>query len=294
MTLHLCLKERFPRLQAGEYFDFARHTTIGCGGTAAAWASPKDGEELALLMDFLKREHIPCCFLGAGANVLPQDGLFDGVVIRFDRMRELRADGTAVRVGAGVTGGRLLKELEARTLAGAEFLTGIPMTVGGGAAMNAGVKEGHIGDLVESVTCVEAGRTFVLTNAECRFSEKDSIFLQDRLAVVAVKLRLKKSFPEEIARRRCYFRLKRSSLPKGRSMGCVFVNPEGMSAGALIDGCGLKGASVGGARVSELHANFIINEGATSSEISALIALVKRRVYEERGILLREEIRRLP
>ena len=74
----------------------------------------------------------------------------------------------------------------------------------------------------------------------------------------------------------------------------MFVNPEGMSAGALIDGCGLKGASVGGARVSELHANFIINEGATSSEISALIALVKRRVYEERGILLLEEIRRLP
>ena len=294
MTLHLCLKERFPRLQAGEYFDFARHTTIGCGGTAAAWASPKDGEELALLMDFLKREHIPCCFLGAGANVLPQDGLFDGVVIRFDRMQELSAEGTAVRIGAGVTGGRLLKELEARTLAGAEFLTGIPMTVGGGAAMNAGVKEGHIGDLVESVTCVEAGRTFVLTNAECRFSEKDSIFLQDRLAVVAVKLRLKKSFPEEIARRRCYFRLKRLSLPKGRSMGCVFVNPEGMSAGALIDGCGLKGASVGGARVSDVHANFIINEGATSSEISALIALIKRRVYEERGILLREEIRRLP
>ena len=294
MTLHARLKAHFPKLEAAEYFDFARHTAIGCGGTASAWAAPRNGEELALLLDFLRREHIPHCFLGAGANVLPKEGLFDGVVIRFCRMQQLCAEGRTVRVGAGVTGGRLLKELEARTLAGAEFLAGIPMTVGGAAAMNAGVREGHLGDLIESVTCAEAGRCFTLTNQECRFFEKDSIFLREKFAVTCVTLNLKYSFPEEIARRRCYFRLKRASLPKGRSMGCVFVNPEGRSAGALIDGCGLKGTRIGGAKVSELHANFILNEGGTSGDVAALIAHIQKIVCERTGILLREEIQRLP
>ena len=294
MTLYGLLSERFPRLCAGEYFDFARHTSIGCGGTAAAWASPRSGEELSSLLAFLEGTCIPYCFLGAGANVLPRDGFFDGVVIRFCGFCSLAAEGALVRVGAGVTGGRLLRFAKEKCLAGAEFLTGIPMTVGGAVAMNAGVKEGHIGELISRVVCASAGRTFCLSQAECAFEEKVSIFLRENIAVIGAELRLKHSFPEEIARRRCYFRTKRRELPKGRSMGCVFVNPEGKSAGAVIEACGLKGMRLGGARVSEVHANFILNDGGTASEVSALIALVKARVEKETGIVLREEVRRLP
>ena len=294
MTLADYLIGRLTRLCAGGPFDFARHTTIGCGGTAAAWACPKSGEELASLLALLKEQNIPSCFLGAGANVLPRDGVFDGVVIRFSGFCSLAAEGAWVRVGAGVTGGRLLRFAKEKCLAGAEFLTGIPMTVGGAVAMNAGVKEGHIGELISRVFCASAGRTFCLSQAECAFQEKDSIFLRENIAVIGAELKLKHSFPEEIARRRCYFRTKRRALPKGRSMGCVFVNPEGKSAGAVIEACGLKGMRLGGARVSDVHANFILNDGGTASEVSALIALVKERVREETGIVLREEVRRLP
>ena len=294
MTLHGLLKERFPHLRAGEYFDFARHTSIGCGGTAAVWAAPGSGEELAVVLAFLREKGIPHCFLGAGANVLPRDGFFDGVVFRFTAFKELKAEGRLLRVGAGVTGGALLRFAEENCLAGAEFLTGIPMTAGGAIAMNAGVQEGHMGELVSRVFCASAGRCFPLTARECAFGEKDSIFLHEDIAVLGAELMLKESFPEEIARRRCYFRTKRRALPKGRSMGCVFVNPEGKSAGAVIEACGLKGMRLGGARVSELHANFILNDGGTASEVSALIALVKERVREETGIVLREEVRRLP
>ena len=106
--------------------------------------------------------------------------------------------------------------------------------------------------------------------------------------------RLERRERREIEARTAYYAARRAHLPKGRSMGCVFVNPEGKSAGALIDGCGLKGLSVGGAYVSQRHANFIINSGATAGEISTLIGLVKNRVFERTGVLLREEIRRLP
>ena len=294
MTAAGYLRAHFPRLKAGERFDFARHTSIGCGGTAAAWACPSDGEELASLLALCERERIPYCFLGAGANVLPQDGLFDGVVIRFRGFRKLEAEGCIVRVGAGVTGGRLLRFARENCLAGAEFLTGIPMTVGGAVAMNAGVKEGHIGDLVSGVVCAVPGRVFALSSEACRFGEKDSIFLREKIAVIGGELKFKYSFPDEIERRRCYFRLKRASLPKGRSMGCVFVNPEEESAGALIERCGLKGVRIGGARVSEIHANFILNDGGSSADVSALIALVKERVKRETGVVLREEVRRLP
>ena len=148
--------------------------------------------------------------------------------------------------------------------------------------------------LFAGVACAVPGRVFSLPSEACRFGEKDSIFLREKIAVIGAELKFKYSFPDEIERRRCYFRLKRASLPKGRSMGCVFVNPEEESAGALIERCGLKGVRIGEARVSEVHANFILNEGGSSADVSALIALVKERVERETGVVLREEVRRLP
>ncbi len=293
MGIFSTLHERFPGVRGEEDFPFARHTTIGCGGTAAAAFSPSSAEELALLLRVLEAENIPYCFLGAGANVLPREGRFEGAVIRFDGFSSLRAEGDTIVAGAGVTGGRLLGFARAHALGGAEFLTGIPMTAGGAVVMNAGVREGHIGDLIEEVYCVAGGVPRIFSARECAFGEKTSVF-QSGIAVTGMRLRLRQETATEIASRTEYFRKKRAHLPKGRSMGCVFVNPAGLSAGAIIEACGLKGTKLGGARVSEIHANFILNEGGSSEDIEALIALVKRRVQGRTGILLTEEIRRIP
>ena len=293
MDIFALLRDCFPDLCLEQDFSFARHTTIGCGGRAAVCASPASEEELAALLAWLAKRSIPYCFLGAGANVLPRDGDFDGVVVRFSRMNSLEEADGMIAAGAGVTGGALLRFAGAHRLGGLEFLTGIPTTVGGAVTMNAGVASGHLGDIVERVVGVEKGKLRVFSRAECRFSEKTSVF-QEGIAVAKAYLRTEPSDEEAIRARMACFREKRKHLPKGRSMGCVFVNPEGRSAGAVIDSCGLKGLSVGGARVSEIHANFILNEGGTAEDISILIATVKKRVFERTGILLREEVRRIP
>lgn len=284
---------RFPKIAWERVFSFAKHTTIGCGGVAALAASPADEESAAKLLGTLCEERIPHCFLGAGANVLPADGLFEGVVVRFDRLKMLCADGETLFAGAGVTGGALLRFAERERIGGFEPLTGIPMTVGGGIVMNAGISEGHFSDVTAEVIGIEKGKIRKFSLKDCAFSEKTSIF-QSGIAVTGAYLKGKSATPSAIAARREFFRARRAHLPKGRSMGCVFVNPAGDTAGRLIEHCGLKGIRVGGAVVSHEHANFILNEGGSSADVSALIALVKEEVLRQTGVLLREEIRRLP
>lgn len=290
MDIYAVFGERFPRVQTERDFSFAAHTTIGCGGNAAFAVSPESAEETAEILSFLKAERIPYCFLGAGANVLPKDGYWEGVVIRFQRLCSLQAEDNLIYAGAGVSGGKLLRFATEQNLGGFEPLAGIPMTVGGGAAMNAGIRGTHFSDLVVSVRGVENGTMRTFTLKECGYSDKYSIFLQD-IAITSVCLRGKKS--NYVAQNIAYYLARRSALPKGRSMGCTFVNPEGMSAGEIIDRCGLKGLTVGKACVSDVHANFIINEGSSSRDVAELITVVKEEVKRQTGILLREEIRRI-
>ena len=286
------LKEKFPKLKFEPNYSFARHTTIGCGGTAACCVYPDSTETVAELISYLSREKIPHCFLGAGANVLPAEGEYAGVVIKFSGMQRLTSSGELVEADAGVTGGRLLKFSCENALSGFEPFTGIPMTIGGGVTMNAGIPDLHFADVVEKVTAVEKGKIYEFSNKDCGFSQKESIF-QSGIAVTKVILRGGMAQSSLISEREKFYRERRKHLPKGRSMGCVFVNPPGVSAGKLIDECGLKGRRVGGAVVSEIHANFIINEGGTSDEIAELIEIVKQTVKRGKGILLREEIRRI-
>ncbi len=293
MNISALLCEHLRGLCLEENFSFARHTTIGCGGSASVCAYPQDREELFCLLKILKNHGIPYCFLGAGANVLPADCPFEGVVIRFMRFSSIEQDGEEVLCGAGVTAGELLRFTEERGLGGLEFLTGIPASMGGAVVMNAGVKERHLSDIVQTVYAVEGGKARSFPRNECDFSEKRSIF-QSGIAVTHLRLKAAHTPREEILERKAYFRAKRAHLPKGRSMGCVFVNPAGASAGEIIDRCGLKGLSRGGAFVSREHANFIINRGGTSEDIQTLIRLIKVRVFSKTGIRLREEIRYIP
>lgn len=287
------IKKKFPDLTVQADFPFAKHTTIGCGGHAAVALAPSTAQQTAELLRFLSAENIPYCFLGAGANVLPADGFFHGAVIRFCSLNTLERENDTLTVGAGVTGGRLLRFARENALSGLEPFTGIPMTVGGGIAMNAGIAARHFSDVAEEVTAVYNGEIVTLKNSECGFSEKASVF-QSGIAVLQARIRLCPSDKETIVRESGIYRARRAHLPKGRSMGCTFVNPPEGAAGALIDECGLKGYAAGKAFVSPVHANFIINEGTCAADVASIIDTVKRTVYEKTGILLREEIKRLP
>ena len=292
MDLLSMLNEGLPSVEKEPDFSFAQHTTIGSGGSAAVALSPSDPEEAAACISFLCAKKIPYCFLGAGANVLPRDGRFEGAVIRFRRMKTL-SFAEALYAGAGVTGGELLSFAERHCVTGFEPFTGIPTTVGGGVAMNAGIAARHFGDLVVSVVACENGSIKAFTHEECRFSLKKSVFLEG-IAVLGVYFQAERAPQADIKARTAQYAERRKALPKGRSMGCTFVNPEGISAGELIDRCGLKGRRIGQASVSLEHANFIINEGTSSADIARLIDEVKEEVFRRTGILLREEIRRIP
>lgn len=293
MEIISCLRERFPCLISEENFSFSKHTTIGCGGVAAVAVYPQYTAELARVISYCNDNEISYCFLGAGANVLPAEGFFEGVVVRFSRLNTLELRENRLVAGAGVTLGALLRFARTKQLGGFEAFTGIPATVGGATAMNAGVCDCHFSDVVERVVGVENGEVKEFSHEECCFSEKDSIFL-NRIAVVEVTLCTQRSSLPKIKQNTHIYRERRKGLPHGRSMGCTFVNPQGLSAGKLIDDCGLKGVRYGGAFVSPDHANFIINDGGTSNDVAALIETIRERVFRQTGILLREEIRRIP
>lgn len=293
MQLYPRLHAQFPALFLQPSFDFARHTTIGCGGMAEVAAFPSSVEESAAVISYLAREHIPTCYLGAGANVLPADGTFAGVVVLFRRLDALYAEGTDLFAGAGVTGGRLLAFACRNGIGGFSPFSGIPMSVGGGVTMNAGIKDLHFSDVVQRVLCCDRGKIFVLDRQDCAFGEKASIF-QRGITVLGVQLRGRYAKQADIDRESCHYRSLRVNFPKGRSMGCVFVNPEGIPAGKLIEACGLKGKRIGGAVVSLQHANFICNEGGSARDVALLIDYIKQTVKRQTGIALREEIRRIP
>lgn len=292
MGVYTLFAEKFPSAAREENFSLARRTTIGCGGRVACAISPSDAEEAAELLSFLKKSRIPHAFLGAGANTLPPDEDLEAVLVRTDLLRGIVLNGNTLFAGAGVTGGALLRFAACHEIGGFEPFVGIPMSVGGACVMNAGVREGHISDLVVSVLAVRGGKIEQFPLKSCRFGEKTSVF-QEGIFVAGVLFRAERSTSRLIAKRTAAFLEKRKSLPKGRSMGCTFVNPVGVSAGELIDRCGLKGLAVGGASVSRLHANFIISEGGTSADVAALIGKIKGEVLKKTGILLREEVRRL-
>lgn len=292
MTLIERLQWKFSHLQLQANFSFARHTTIGCGGVAEVAAFPTT-HELLFLLRYLEQENIAYCFLGAGANVLPQDDFFHGVVVCFSKMNRICSDQEAIFAGAGVTGGRLCRYATDHALSGFEAFSGIPMTVGGATVMNAGISDRHFSDVVRFVFAIERGKIKKFSHSDCEFWEKQSAFMNG-IAVVGVALQGAQRCKDEIVRAACYYRVKRAHLPHGRSMGCTFVNPPSESAGRLIEACGLKGRRIGRAFVSDRHANFIINEGVFSKDVKALIALIKQEVKEKTGIVLREEIRYLP
>ncbi len=274
-------------------FDFAKRSSIGCGGRAKTAFFPQSVGELTALVQALEEDKIPYTVLGNLTNVLPPDGGWEGVIICTKRLREIIPE-ACIFAYAGVSGNEFCQFVKNERLGGAEFLKGIPCTIGGALYMNAGAGGKYISEIVESVLVLREGKPLRIPLLDCGYDYKKSAFMQSKDIILGGYFRLQKAERREIEEEEERYLLRRKHLPKGKSMGCVFKNPEGGFAGALIEGSGLKGLRVGGAAVSTEHANFIINDrGATSADIRALITMIKNAVRSQYGVDLEEEIRYL-
>ncbi len=278
---------RTVEIRVGE--PLTRHTTFGIGGKAAYYVIPDHPTAVGDIVRLCRDAAIPYVLLGAGSNVLFPDGDYAGVVISTERLTGIRIDGSHADVYAGTRIGDLINRLHRSGIHSLDFLSGIPGTMGGAIAMNAGIPAETIGDLVEHVWAVDdRGRISRFAGRRCRFSYRNSVFREKRLPILTARLRLDGPVYDGqsiIARRM------EDQPVAARSAGCVFKNPPGDAAGRLIEAAGLKGFRVGMAKVSEKHANFIINlGGASSADIRKLIDIVRQKVYKSFRILLELEI----
>ena len=287
----LFLSELLPEVPFSANYSLKAHTTIGVGGTGCAFF-PQSLGQLRSVVRACERCRIRYVPLGGGSNVLPSDGEFGGVFIVTDKFDHIAVEEEYVTAECGASVGKFLSVCRKNGLCGAEFLAGIPARLGGVVFMNAGTSDGRISDLVECVTFLQGSRLRVFSREECAFSYKESIFQHRKGVVLSVRMKLFRASEEEASARLEKALKKRRSLPAGRSMGCVFKNPSPeISAGKLIESCGCKGMREGGAKVSEEHANFMLNEeNARAEDFYRLIKRVKEEVYARTGILLQEEI----
>ena len=277
-----------------ENVPLAPFTWYKIGGPAKYFIRPRNVEELQLASQRCAENQIPLYVLGLGANLLVSDAGVDGAVFRLDQdyFRRVKIEKNTLEVGAGVDMQKLVLLSCRNGLSGLECLAGIPGTVGGGIRMNAGGKFGDIGAVVTHVEVMDVGGLLFERT-------KDDLVFDYRSTNISAKFILNATFeldeedPERIMRKvKEIWMYKRNSQPLNtKNAGCIFKNPRGLSAGALIDQAGLKGMKVGGAEVSEKHANFVIaHSGATADDVLRLIKIIREKVFEKDGIHLESEV----
>ena len=272
----------------------AKHTTLRVGGPAQFWVEPRTEEAFARLIRFCRRETLPLFVIGRGSNLLVREGGIRGVVVHPSGGEFDRVEVSGVEVTAGV--GAKLKEIayagKAAGIGGFEWMEGIPGAVGGGLRMNAGAMGVQTFDQVARVRYLDReGVRHEKTPAELEVHYRHVPSLEDNFAVSAV-FRGEKSSAAEIVRRLDESQQKRrTTQPSAKSAGCIFKNPTACPAGKLVDELGLKGSRVGDARVSDVHGNFIVNDGAaTAAEVLELIGQIQATARKERGIELETEV----
>lgn len=278
--------------------SLARHTTFRIGGPADVLAWPEDREDVAAVIGFARERGLPLTVLGRGSNVLVPDEGVRGLVISLERAADwVCFDGRDVEAGAGYPLPLLVREAARRGLAGLEGLAGVPGSVGGALAMNAGAGGYSIGGVTVSVEVIDRnGRIHRLSRDDMVFGYRSSRLQAGDLVALSARFRLSPGDPEAIVSViERYGRRRRETQPlEHPNAGSIFKNPPGDSAGRLIEAAGCKGLRAGGAKVSERHANFIINTGgATAADVLSLMATVYRRVLDAFGVRLQAEIRLL-
>ena len=272
----------------------AKHTTLRVGGPADVYVEPASEADLAGILTLCNERELPFFVMGRGSNLLVRDGGFRGVVICLAHASFSRVEvaGERLHCGAGAKLKNVAIEAKRNGLSGVEFLEGIPGSVGGALRMNAGAMGGATFDAVESVRLMDfAGHVRELASKEMSVEYRSCAVLKTNIAL-GVVFKCRPAPRGEIEQRMKAFNEKRwESQPTAPSAGCTFKNPATIPAGRLIDELGLKGTRVCGAVVSAEHGNFIVNDGqATARDVLDLIAILKARVKEARGIELQTEV----
>lgn len=282
------LSEDLFKIPHKRNFNSASSFSIGVPFTARCAFFPRNADEFIYLIQGLKYEKY--FVVGIGSNILPPEN-YDGFIIFTRNIRSLKKKGDLIFSECGASFFDIINYALLYNMDCASFMTGIPSSLGGGIYMNAGTKNGYVGDIIERVEAIDGNKILSLNAKECLFLYKDSVFQKEKLIILNALLKCEHATAESIKRKISTYRSERNKLPKGKSMGCIFKNPDGQSAGRIIDLCGLKNSKIGGAYVSDIHANFILNDGtATVGDIKRLINHVKQSVFYKTEIILHEEI----
>ena len=274
--------------------SLASCTWLQLGGRAEYLLTPQTEEQLLQVVRYCLAEEIPVRILGGGSNLLVSDDGVSGAVIRVSEplLSDMTMAGTRLTAGGGTLLSHVVAESVRAQLSGLEAMVGIPGTIGGAVLGNAGGRHGDIGELIESVSVVNReGEVVHRSGDELVFSYRRCSL--DDVLVLSATFQLKSDTSSELTlRMRKNWIMKRATQPLAdQSAGCIFQNPRGLSAGALIEQCGLKNQVAGGARISDRHANFIVTEkGATSHDVEQLISRIRSAVSEKFGVDLELEI----
>ena len=273
----------------------SEHTTLKLGGPADYLVFPRSAEEINALFAEAGAYNLPVTVIGHGSNLLVLDGGIRGLVICIGKnMRTITREGNMITAQAGAMLGSVAVEAAEAGLSGLEFASGIPGTVGGGVTMNAGAYNGEMSQVVKTVKALSpGGKEIVLSREEMVFSYRHSAVTEKNLIVTEATFELQPGDPATIRAKMSELNARRAEkqpldVP---SAGSTFKRPEGFFAAALIDQCGLKGYSIGGARVSMKHAGFLVNTGNSSKDFYDLMQKVQQIVDERVGVKLEPEIR---
>lgn len=284
-----------PRARVLENEPLSRHTTFRVGGPADVLFLPESAEELQRAMELAREAGEDCLVIGNGSNLLVRDGGVRGLVIKLaGPMSGVSVEGTAIRAQAGASLSQVSRAALQASLTGLEFASGIPGSLGGALAMNAGAYGGELSQVVREAMVLMDGRVQTLSREELAMGYRTTRVLREGGIVLSAVLDLKEGDAPQIAATMDELnRRRREKQPLSfPSAGSTFKRPEGYFAGALIEQAGLKGYAIGGAQVSEKHAGFLINRGgATASDLLRLIEYVQERVYAQSGVRLETEVR---
>ena len=271
-------------------------TSFRIGGPAAMVLRPRNAEDIRLTIQACSQYVCPYCVLGNGTNVLAPDAGYPGVVIRIDTplTTPLFVD-TMVTCPAGTALSVLARESVSMHLMGLESLSGIPGTVGGAVAMNAGAYGAEVRHIIKSVRVMKNGRVQDIETNKSDFGDRTSKFCAPDIIVLSATFQLERDDGGAKERMLETTRQRKEKQPLSLpSAGSVFKRPKGRFAGSLIENCGLKGLSIGGAQISPLHAGFIVNNGnATERDVLELISVIQKRVFDQTGVHLEREIKLL-
>ena len=299
--LKTCGLELLNELKLEKLVPLSKFTTLRVGGAAQWLAEPRNEKELKLLISWAHTNQMPCQIIGAGSNLLINDSGLKGISICMKKLQGNRVDKKSGVIEAlcGESIPSLSRQAAKAGLHGLEWAVGIPGTVGGAAVMNAGAQGGCIANCLESLKVMpfQGGKTFEINNKDLEFSYRNSLLQKEKLIVLSARFQLQPGHNHQKLSQLTNQNLthRTSSQPYHLpSCGSVFRNPEPLKAGRVIEELGLKGHRIGGAEISKMHANFIVNLGnATANDVSQLIKFVQQQVLNTHGFLLQPEVKQL-